>query len=292
VARVLGVGIATLDIINEVDGYPPEDTEVRAVGQRLALGGNTVNTLTVLSLLGHHCTFAGVLAADLMAKRVSRKLQHYKIDLTPCYIAPKGTTPTSYICLNLRNGSRTIVHYRDLPEFRYSAFMKIDLSAYDWLHFEGRNVDQTRFMLDRAMKMCPKLPISLEIEKPRPGIESLFDGPNLLLFSRHFARSRGFDDPVAFLHKLGGTLKSAQLVCAWGEMGAYAITLEGRDYHSQAYPPPKVVDTIGAGDVFNAGIIDRCVDGVDLGQALDAATRLASRKCGLRGFDGLRGRTP
>jgi ketohexokinase len=143
-------------------------------------------------------------------------------------------------------------------------------------------------MLDRAMKICPQLPISLEIEKPRPDIEFLFDGPNLLLFSRHFARSRGFDDPVAFLHKVGGTLKSTQLVCAWGEMGAYALTLEGQDYHSQADPLARVVDTIGAGDTFNAGIIDRCVDGVDLGQALDAGTRLASRKCGLRGFDGLR----
>ena len=287
-ARVLGVGIATLDIINEVDGYPPEDSEIRAVGQRIALGGNTANTLTVLSLLGHHCTFAGVLAADQMAKRVSRELQRYKIDHTPCRMAPNGTTPTSYICLNLRNGSRTIVHYRDLPEYSYSDFMKINLSAYDWLHFEGRNVDQTRLMVDRATKTYPELPISLEIEKPRSDIESLFDGPNLLLFSRHFARSRGFDDPVAFLHELGQSVRSAQSVCAWSELGVYAHTLEGRDYHSQAYPPSRVVDTIGAGDTFNAGIIDRLVGGVDLGQALDAATRLASRKCGLWGFDGLK----
>ena len=288
-ARVLGVGIATLDIINEVDGYPPEDAEVRAVGQRIALGGNTANTLTVLSLLGHHCTFAGVVAADPIAKRVSRELQRYGIDLTPCYRASKGTTPTSYICLNLRNGSRTIIHHRDLPEYRDSDFTNINLLAYDWLHFEGRNVDQTRLMLDRATKLCPHLPISLEIEKPRPDIESLLDGPDLLLFSRHFARSLGFDNPVAFLHKFGQSVRSAQLVCAWGEMGAYARTLEGRDYHSQAYPPPRVVDTIGAGDAFNAGLIDQLLGGIDLAHALDAATRLASRKCGLRGFDRLKG---
>ena len=27
-AHILGIGIATLDIINTVDGYPPEDAEI------------------------------------------------------------------------------------------------------------------------------------------------------------------------------------------------------------------------------------------------------------------------
>lgn len=37
--RILAVGIATLYIINTVDGYPAEDQEVRASAQRVARGG-------------------------------------------------------------------------------------------------------------------------------------------------------------------------------------------------------------------------------------------------------------
>ena len=63
-ARILGVGIATLDIINTVDGYPAEDSEVRAIHQRICRGGNATNTLVVLSQLGHRCAWAGVLADE------------------------------------------------------------------------------------------------------------------------------------------------------------------------------------------------------------------------------------
>ena len=52
-ARILGIGIATLDVINIVDEYPREDDEIRANGQRIARGGNVTNTLVVLSQLGH-----------------------------------------------------------------------------------------------------------------------------------------------------------------------------------------------------------------------------------------------
>ncbi len=45
--RILGVGTATLDLINSVAAYPPEDSEVRASAQRRARGGNCANTLAV-----------------------------------------------------------------------------------------------------------------------------------------------------------------------------------------------------------------------------------------------------
>src|SRR5690606_2634666 len=41
--HVLAIGIATLDIVNTVDGYPAEDAEVRASAQRVSRGGNATN---------------------------------------------------------------------------------------------------------------------------------------------------------------------------------------------------------------------------------------------------------
>ena len=60
-ATLLAIGIATLDIINTVDSYPEEDSELRALSQSQARGGNATNTLTVLSQLGHQCHWGGVL---------------------------------------------------------------------------------------------------------------------------------------------------------------------------------------------------------------------------------------
>ena len=54
---------------------------------------------------------------------------------------------------------------------------------------------------------------------------------------------------------LSGGCRRATLVCAWAEEGADALGPDGRLLHSDAFPPPRVVDTLGAGDTFNAAVI-------------------------------------
>lgn len=285
-ARILAVGIATLDIINIVDRYPGEDSEVRAIAQRIARGGNATNTLVVLSQLGHHCAWGGVVADEPDGTRILEDLARYGIDTASCRHVAGGKSPVSYVTLSMANGSRSIVHYRDLPEFGFEDFASLDLSAYDWIHFEGRNVGHTARMLDHA-RASTDVPLSLELEKPRPAMEALLSRADLLLCSRVLAAHHGFDRADAFLNALHGQAPQADLVCAWGADGAWALARTGELHHAPAYPPARLVDTLGAGDTFNAGIIDARVRGLDWPQALDAANRLAGRKCGQVGFSNL-----
>ena len=133
-AHILGTGIATLDIINTVDGYPPEDAEVRVLVQQRRRGGNCTNTLAVLAQLGHRCTFGGVIADEPDGRIILDDLARRHIDLGAVRREARGKTPTSYVALNRRNGSRTIIHYRDLPEFGWEDFAVINLKPYDWLY--------------------------------------------------------------------------------------------------------------------------------------------------------------
>lgn len=285
VARILGVGIATLDIINTVDGYPAEDSEVRAIHQRICRGGNATNTLVVLSQLGHRCAWAGVLADEPNTRPILDDLARYGINIQPCRHEPHGKIPTSYILLNQRNGSRSIVHYRDLPEFRFTDFCNVDLDGVDWLHFEGRNVDETCRMLHHAHHQAPGIPRSIEIEKPRPGIEQLFQQADLLLLSRHYAQSTGFTQPQEFLQYMHRQAPQADLICAWGDAGAYGLTCAGDALHSPAYPPVTLVDTLGAGDTFNAGIIHARVNGWAWAETLRFGCEIAGKKCGVMGLE-------
>ena len=66
-ARILGVGVATVDIINSLDQYPLEDQKLRINSRSIKRGGNAANSLVILSQLGHQCAFAGTLATDLLA---------------------------------------------------------------------------------------------------------------------------------------------------------------------------------------------------------------------------------
>jgi len=281
-ANVLLVGIATLDIIYKLDHYPLEDTEVRAQSLRLSRGGNAANTAVVLSQLGHHCTFLGVMADAPENAVIEQDFIRYGVDFSHC---PRmtGRPPTSSIYIT--KAGRTIVHYRDLPEMAALHFTRMDLNAFDWIHFEGRNIAELGKMLAHVRQLRPELPVSLELEKPREGIETLLNIPDLLICSRGYAQHCGQDQAEQFLSWMQKTAPGKTVVVAWGEAGAYGKTTGGQSCHSPAFPPAHgVLDTLGAGDTFNAGLIGALANGAALAQAIESACKIAGMKCGLEGL--------
>ncbi len=282
--RVLAVGGATLDIINSVAAYPAEDEELRAVSRQHCRGGNAANTLVVLSQMGHHCSWAGMLGDDAASRFILDDLRENGVDTQWADVHPGGITPTSHIISSLATGSRTIVHYRDLPEYGFTAFEKIDLGSFDWIHFEGRDVSVYGAMLKHAAGLLSTARLSVEIEKPRDHIDRLISLADTVMISRSYASAHGYTGAHQLFEALRPRSRTARLFATWGEAGAWLQEPDGMVRHESAFRPPEVVDTLGAGDVFNAGVIDSLMKGDEPGTALSKAVRLAGVKCGYRGL--------
>lgn len=282
-ARILLVGTATLDLVFELDHSPGADEEMRARALRTCRGGNAANAAVVLSGLGHGVEFLGVLAEAPETAVIENDFDVHGVSYRNCPKLP-GRAPTSsiYLC----GANRSIVHFRDLPEMEASYFQTLDLQGVDWVHFEGRNIPQLEVMMAHARAHFPGVRISLELEKYRPEIETLFDQADLLLCSRGFSGHYGFDEPRAFLGWISPQ-SGASVVLAWGEGGAYGRDVHGNDEQVPASPPSIVVDTLGAGDTFNAGMIDALSNGQSLYDAMAWASGLAGKKCGVSGFSSL-----
>jgi ketohexokinase len=241
-ACVLAVGVITLDLVHEVDHYPREDAEVRALSHSARRGGNATNTLVVLSELGHDCEWAGVWVDEPDAAILRADLDRYAIGAQYARQLTGGKIPTSYITSSRATGSRTIVHYRDLPEFELESFVKIPLQRFDWVHFEGRDVPETQRMMQHLRSRYPGLAVSLEVEKPREGIEVLFPYVDLLLFSKAFADH--LQRPAeAMLQGIHNQVPETDLVCALSADGAVALSRNGEWLHSAAWAPATLVDT-------------------------------------------------
>jgi ketohexokinase len=282
-AKVLAVGIATLDVVNEVAAYPDEDAEVRALSHSVRRGGNATNTLVVLSQLGHACAWAGMLTDEAGAETVTAELERYGIDTGYCRRQAGARLPTSWITVSRATGSRTIVHYRDLPEYSADDFLRIPLGDFDWLHFEGRDPAQTLRMLRYARASFPGVPVSVEVEKVREGIDQLFPCADVLLFSEGFA-GRNKLAPERFLLEIRRVAPRARLIVAQGARGAVGLDSDNTPVAAGARVPAEVVDTLGAGDTFNAGVIDALLRGAGLRDAMQFACALAGAKCARAGL--------
>ena len=105
------------------------------------------------------------------------------------------------------------------------------------------------------------------------------------------AKANGAQDMESALEVFKDQLRpDAKLVIAWGDKGACAYDKKtAKTFVSPAFPPESgVVDTLGAGDTFNACVIGGLSSGLGLEQAVGVACRVAGAKVGQRGFQGLR----
>jgi len=289
-ANILCVGVATLDYTLDVSEFPSEDSEIRALAATVQPGGNAANTAYVLAQAGHQAQLAAVLATDPEGAALQALLERRGVGCAACVRHP-GQTPASHILRSQTTGSRTIVHYRDLPELSAAEFARIDLTTADWVHFEGRHPEALRVMLQRARRVLIDQPISLELEKPRPGLSARAEIPeeaDVLIYSRHWASRTSTEpmEPEEFLRLIKDEFSDRIQILTWGRQGAWLVH-HGRVTHCPASPGARVRDSVGAGDTFNAGLIAALVAGASPEEALHSAVRLAERKLSQVGLDGL-----
>ncbi|XP_052436141.1 ketohexokinase isoform X3 [Carassius gibelio] len=293
--KILSIGLVCLDIINVVDKYPEEDTDTRCLSQRWQRGGNASNTCTVLSLLGAPCAFMGSLAPGPVADFIVGDFARRGVDISGVAWQPWGETPCACCVVCPTKGSRTVVlSDTNLPDVSVEDFSKVDLSQYKWIHWEGRNADEQVKMIERVREYNSKqeeknrITISVEIEKTREPLYQLFPLGDLVFVSKDVAQHFGFTSAAAALKGIYGRLrKGATLICAWAEKGADAMGPDGVIIHSDAFPPEKLVDTLGAGDTFNASVIYSLSNGGSLQDALTFGCQIAGKKCGIHGYDGI-----
>jgi sugar/nucleoside kinase (ribokinase family) len=115
----------------------------------------------------------------------------------------------------------------------------------------------------------------------RAEVRGLLDLVDVFLPNEDEARALTGADPAGGLEATRAAARELQrdgggwIVVKLGARGCLAVGPRGEDLRVQA-PVVDAADTTGAGDAFNAGLIDALSDCIAWPEALQAATRLAS----------------
>lgn len=160
----------------------------------------------------------------------------------------------------------------------------------------------------------PQATVSVEIEKPgREGLEDLAAEADVVFFSRAWAEDQGFKTSKTFLEHQGEKLKSRRsdspltynpefspnvrltddvspiLFCTWGAQGSRAYHSGIIEHAKPLTTDVKVVDPVGAGDSFIAGVLFALAlhRGNTVSKALRLGIIVAEAKVQREGFQGL-----
>lgn len=174
---LLFIGTCCWDIIMDVPVLPMEDTEVRATAMRACKGGNASNSATVAARYaaaigsGVQAAWVGVLGSADHCTHTQAVLREFEsADVLVCGQHTSGQCPTSVIQSVAARGTRTITHFRGIPELAAPGFAGI-AAQHNFAgraaacHAEARAAPATTQWLSTVRAWGT--PVTVELEKIR-----------------------------------------------------------------------------------------------------------------------------
>jgi sugar/nucleoside kinase (ribokinase family) len=272
---VLVVGELNVDLILSGLDSPPEINKEKIANQmELTLGSSSAIFASNISSLGLKVSFCGKIGADSFGETVISSLEKKKVDTFNIIRDPKIPTGATIIMNYEENrymvtypGAMNLFNIHDIPIELFHQTRHLHFSSY----FLQPGM---RSGLGQLMKMAKQagLTTSLDLQWD-PQEKWDFDYENILPFVDVFLPNEAEilalskkPEVIPALEKLGryGNI----VVAKCGSKGAIAYN-KGLLIEKPAYLNTKVVDTVGAGDSFNAGFIFRFLQNASMKECLN-----------------------
>jgi sugar/nucleoside kinase (ribokinase family) len=274
------VGVATLDAIALVPGFPGADERIVADEVSYAGGGPAATSAVAASRLGVRSAFVGTVGDDANGRAVLDGLAAEGVDVSGVTVAPGVATAASVVVVDRQRGSRAICN-RPAPRIDISAGAEL-IAAAPVVHADHAGwqpVHESGLLREGQV-------LSVDAGNDIPGFDARGVGlyvPTVEALERLHGE-RPVDELLALALEQGCDV----VVATDGSRGSHALAADGRRAYAAAHAV-EVLSTLGAGDVFHGALVAAVVRGLPVPEQLAFANVTAALSC--RGLDG-RSRIP
>lgn len=272
---VITVGHFLYDIRDYVKEFPkPDHTALLVRPPSVSPGGSAANVATNMVRLGHSAGLIANVGNDAHGKLILSIMKKNGVDISGVR-RMKGRTGLSVILINSSGEVQVIEDIGVMDERR--GFDEDYIASARWLHLAGCPFH----WLDMASRIAHEKHIPISFDPGRAAsrlgekaLAEIFLRTQLLIINRHELKLITGSESVSEAKRLG-TDYDMQVVIKGGRKPATVCFPKGC-YFIPGFKV-DVVDTLGAGDAFDAGVISgrltrwSLVESVKLGHACAAA---------------------
>lgn len=282
-AAVLCTGRLYCDIImSDMPGLPVLGQEVYSGGVSFSAGGGAYITAAYLAACGRDTALAAIWPADPFASVLDAELDDSGVALHMMESAPPGIDPQLTVAM-VTPQDRAFLTRRAGPPVPSDLLMALSSGEWQHLHIgELATVAEAPWLISAAK--AADMTVSCDCSWDA-GVLARTDLPKLLCDVDVFLPNRV--EAEALTRHAPLSRHAPLVVVKDGAQGAVAHANGAAPLHRPARAG-RVVDTVGAGDAFNAGFIDAWLAGSDLSTCLDAGAHTAAvalaRTGGARGL--------
>jgi sugar/nucleoside kinase (ribokinase family) len=275
--RFLVVGDANVDIvISGIDGFPMLGHEHSCEFFSMHLGGSSANCASCLAGLGAAVDFWGKVGGDALGDFVLRELQQHHIDAS-CVIQDPSIRTGACVALSYSQDRALISYLASIASLRLEDLPLELLGQFDHLH-SGSIFIQHGLKADfgRLFRAAKEKGLTTSLDSGwDPAERWLVDIQSLLPYVDYFIPNE------AEIMQITGMESVENAVEVLSRFGSTIVVKRGKDgamarVGNQLWLAPAfeigAVETTGAGDCFNAGLLYAVIEkGQELSDALQFA---------------------
>ncbi|MGK7931738.1 MAG: sugar kinase [Microcystaceae cyanobacterium] len=269
----LFVGLATLDCIYLVEQFPSQNQKIVALDHCISAGGPAANAAITFQAWGNQGQWLGNLGNHPISQLIKADLQKYNLriqDLSPDSLF---SPPVSSITVTKGSGDRSVISLNATKIQASPEQLPTHLlSDIDIILIDGHQMAISAVIAQEAQQQ--DIPVIIDGGSWKRGFDTVLPYADYVIASSNFypPDCHSQEDVLIYLKQFD--LKAAAIT-----NGGNAIVFEEKDRKKYLdINSRKVIDTLGAGDIFHGAFCHYILEN-DVVFSLKKASEVASLSC-------------